>query len=79
MVEAERKRKSVTAAEAEQTRAALASAKVPGPRNPRPADEGQPAQYACQRCGQQWAGTFHVVERICPNCRSNSVRWVKER
>jgi DNA-directed RNA polymerase subunit M/transcription elongation factor TFIIS len=77
MVEAEKRRQSVTEAEVEQTQAALATAKVPSPRNPRPADEGQPAEYACQRCGHRWSAPFHVVERTCPNCRSNSVRWLR--
>jgi heterodisulfide reductase subunit A2 len=77
MVEAEKRRESVTEGEVQQTLAALAQAKVPSPRNPRPADEGQPAQFACQRCGQTWTAPFQVVERTCPNCRSNSVRWLK--
>ena len=78
MVEAEKRRQSITAEEVELTQAALVQAKVPGPRNPRPADEGQPAHFACLRCGHRWSGPFHVVERTCPSCRSNSVRWLKE-
>jgi heterodisulfide reductase subunit A len=79
MTEAEKRRQSVTDGEVEQTQAALASgshAKVPGPRNPRPADEGQKARFACMRCGHRWSDAFHVVERTCPQCRSNSVRWL---
>ena len=78
MVEAEKRRQSVTEGEVEQTQAALAQAKVPSPRNPRSADEGQPAQFACQRCGHRWGGPFQIVERTCPSCRSNSVRWLKQ-
>jgi heterodisulfide reductase subunit A len=77
MVEAEKRRQSVSPEEVEQTRAALAQAKVPSPRNPRPADEGQQAEFSCQRCGQRWSATFQIVERTCPACRSNSVRWLK--
>ncbi len=77
MVEAEKRRQSVTPEEVEQTRMALAQAKVPSPRNPRPADEGQQAEFSCQRCGQRWSATFQIVERTCPACRSNSVRWLK--
>jgi heterodisulfide reductase subunit A len=78
MTEAEKRRQSVSAEEADQTRVALAQAKVPGPRNPRPADEGQPARFACMRCGQRWTDAFHITERTCPSCRSNSVRWLRE-
>jgi heterodisulfide reductase subunit A len=78
MVEVEKRRQSVTAGELEQTRAALATAKVPSPRNPTESDEKQNAQFACMRCGHQWTGSFSAnVERICPNCRSNSVRWLR--
>jgi hypothetical protein len=64
--------------EIDETRKLLLEAKVPGPRNPRPADEGQPAGFACLRCGHTWQGTYHGnLERICPGCRSNSVRWLK--
>jgi heterodisulfide reductase subunit A len=77
MVEAEKRRQSVSAEEVEQTRAAAAQAKVPSPRNPRPADEGQPAHFACLRCGHHWSQPFQIVERTCPSCRSNSVRWLK--
>ncbi len=78
MIEAERKRQSVTPEEVERTRAALREARVPNPRNPRESDENQEARFACLRCGQQWTGRFSVnLERTCPNCRSNSVRWLK--
>ncbi len=78
MMEAEKKRQSVTPEEVERTRAALMEAKVPSPRNPKESDENQKAAFACLRCGQQWTGIFSAnVERTCPNCRSNSVRWLK--
>ncbi|MBN2548890.1 MAG: hydrogenase iron-sulfur subunit [Anaerolineales bacterium] len=79
MIEAEKKRLGVTAQEIEQTRASLAQAKVPSPRNPRPADENQPAWFTCLRCGHHWSSPFGAnQERICPKCRANSVRWLRE-
>jgi heterodisulfide reductase subunit A len=77
MSEVENKRQSITADEVDRSREVLATARVPTPRNPRPADLGQPANYVCQRCGHQWAGLFRIEERTCPHCRSNSVRWLK--
>ena len=78
MQEAENKRLSVTMEEIEQSRSVLVDAKVPSPRNPRPSDEGQEAIYACMWCGHEWH-TFYKVdtERICPHCRSNSIRWLR--
>jgi rubrerythrin len=77
MTEAEKKRQAVTAQEVDHSREALAAARVPGPRNPRPADENQDADFACMRCGHRWTGYFSQnAERICPVCRSNSVRWL---
>ena len=74
----EKKRQSVSPEEVEQTRELLASARVPSPRNPRESDENQDAGFACMRCGHQWTGFFSAnMERICPQCRSNSVRWLK--
>jgi heterodisulfide reductase subunit A len=78
MEEAERKRQTVTAEEVAHTREVLAQARVPSPRNPRPADENQDAEFACMRCGWQWVGYYsRNAERICPQCRSNSVRWLR--
>jgi heterodisulfide reductase subunit A len=76
MREVEKKRQSVSAEEIEQTRELLTKARVPSPRNPKPADTGQPAQYRCLRCEFQWTAAFKVEERTCPQCRSNSVRWL---
>jgi len=78
MHEAEKKRQAVTAEEVEQTRQVLAQARVPSPRNPKESDEKQGAAFHCVRCGQQWSGIYGAnTERICPQCRSNSVRWLK--
>jgi heterodisulfide reductase subunit A len=77
MREAENKRQSVTEDEVEETRAILATARVPNPRNPKNTDEKRDADFACMRCGHQWTGFFSAnLERICPQCRSNSVRWL---
>ena len=78
MKEAENKRQSVTPEELEQTRSVLVEARVPGPRNPRPKDEGQDATFVCMRCGNEWNMKYEVnTERICPSCRSNSIRWLR--
>jgi heterodisulfide reductase subunit A len=80
MNEAEKKRKGVAPEEVEQTRTVLATAKVPGPRNPRESDEKQDAEFACMRCGHRWVSYFSAnLERTCPQCRSNSVRWLKSK
>jgi len=77
MHETEKKRRTVTADELELTRIALVKARVPRPRNPKPADEKQQAEYSCMRCGHNWSGIFSIHrERTCPTCRSNSVRWL---
>jgi rubrerythrin len=78
MVEAEKHRQLVTLEEVEQTREALAKARVPSPRNPKPGDENQDADFACMRCGHRWKGFFsRNAERTCPECRSNSARWLR--
>ncbi|MGD8458212.1 MAG: hydrogenase iron-sulfur subunit [Anaerolineales bacterium] len=77
MEEAEKKRLSVSEDEIQKTRATLMEVKVPIPRNPRPKDENQSAEFICMRCGHRWDDIFFSnVERICPQCRSNSVRWM---
>ena len=74
----ELKRQTVTAEELEQGRALLAKAKVPRPLNPKPADEQAAATFLCMRCDHQWEVAFSVeLERSCPQCRSNSVRWLR--
>jgi heterodisulfide reductase subunit A len=78
MVEAEKRRQSVSPEELEQTQAVLAGVKTPSPRTSRPGDENTEAAFACVRCGHQWHDRYGVnSERICPQCRSNSVRWLK--
>jgi heterodisulfide reductase subunit A len=79
MQEAEVKRKSVTLEETEHTRTALKDKKVPNPRNPRPKDENQEAEFVCLRCDHQWEGSYRSdMERTCPKCKSNSVRWLRK-
>lgn len=79
MQAAERVRGQVAPEELERTRVALASAKVPSPRNPRASDEGSAAAFRCLRCGHSWGGRYQAnQERTCPQCRSNSVHWKKE-
>jgi heterodisulfide reductase subunit A len=77
MREAEKGRESVSVQEMERTRSALAKARVPSPRNPRPKDDGQPAKFECMRCHHSWTEEFKIAERTCPQCRSNSVRWLR--
>jgi Zn finger protein HypA/HybF involved in hydrogenase expression len=79
MVAAEKKRKMVTPEDLEHTRNVLAKARVPRPRNPKPADEQQRTEFMCMRCGHCWDSIFSVKqERTCPDCRSNSVRWLRQ-
>jgi heterodisulfide reductase subunit A len=77
MDEVEKKRLSVDMQEIDRTRLALEQAKVPRPRNPKPADENTEVGFACLRCNYGWNDIFHTeMERTCPQCRSNSVRWL---
>lgn len=35
--------------------------------------------FKCLRCGHEWRGIYDPdVERMCPKCRSNSVRRIKQ-
>jgi heterodisulfide reductase subunit A len=78
MHETEVKRQGVTLEEVEQTRKALAEVKVPVPRNPRAKDEGVEFDFTCLRCDHQWKDVYSFnLERTCPQCRSNSVRWLR--
>ena len=80
MKESELKRQDVTQGMIDETREILKETKVPGPRNPRPRDENQPAGFVCLVCGETWEGNYNAgVERSCPSCRSNSVRWIRQR
>ena len=79
MNEAENKRLSVTQTELDGSQVALEDTKAPGPRNPRPRDEGRQAAFSCMRCGHTWNANFMIdMERICPQCRSNSIRWLRD-
>jgi Zn finger protein HypA/HybF involved in hydrogenase expression len=79
MQEVEKKRQTVTSEELEFTRTALSKVRVPRPRNPKAADENSAAQFHCLRCDHKWNGVFNGKwERICPNCRSNSVYWLRQ-
>jgi len=76
----EEKRVAVSSAEIEESRQILKEKKTPGPRNPRPRDEDQPAGFRCLACGESWDGIYQTSqERVCPRCRSNSVRWIRKR
>ena len=36
--------------------------------------------FKCLRCGNEFRGVFDTdMERMCPKCRSNSVRRVKDK
>ena len=80
MEQCEEKRQSVSGGEISETRQFLKEKKIPGPRNPRPRDEDQPAGFTCLVCGESWDGVYRSSqERSCPSCRSNSVRWIRKR
>jgi len=79
MKEVEKKRLKVSQEEVKHTQAVVKETKVPSPRNPRPNDENTEAQFSCLRCGHQWEGIYRTnMERSCPGCRSNSVRWLRK-
>jgi heterodisulfide reductase subunit A len=78
MQELEALRATVTAEEVARTRALLAAAKVPNPKAWK--EEGRrPATFRCLRCGNTWNQEYDPWrdERMCPACRSNSVRWME--
>jgi hypothetical protein len=78
MQEAEVKRQDVTSEEVQRTRMVLSDTKIPNPRNPRPKDENQVSGFTCLRCGHGWDGIYSSnLERTCPQCRSNSIRWLR--
>jgi heterodisulfide reductase subunit A len=79
MKETELKRLSVSIEEIEKTIKVTSDTKVPNPRNPKPQDENISAGFHCLRCDYQWVGVYSTnMERTCPECRSNSVRWLKQ-
>lgn len=78
MDEVEKKRLSVDTEEVDRTRLVLEQAKAPRPVNPKPADEKTEVGFTCMRCDYHWNDLFHTgIERICPQCRSNNIRWIK--
>jgi heterodisulfide reductase subunit A len=80
MEQVETKRQEITPEIIAETGKLLKDAKVPGPRNPRPKDEGAPAEFNCLVCGERWDVVYNSdQERSCPSCRSNSIRWIKKR
>jgi heterodisulfide reductase subunit A len=67
----------VTAEEIEQTREALKEAKPPIRGSLDRLKKPTAATMLCMRCGNKWEVTFDPAadeERLCPKCRSNSVR-----
>jgi heterodisulfide reductase subunit A len=77
MRELEELRAGVTPEEIEQTREALAGTRVPRVSRVWRLKEPSPAIMRCYRCGNEWQTTFDPgadEERMCPDCRSNSVR-----
>jgi len=67
----------VTAEEMEQTREALKEAKAPIRGALDRLKKPTAATMVCMRCGNKWDVTFDPAvdeERMCPKCRSNSVR-----
>ena len=68
---------SVTVEEIQQTREALKEAKVPLRSALDRLRQPTPATMHCMRCGNEWAVVYDPAadeERMCPKCRSNSVR-----
>jgi heterodisulfide reductase subunit A len=79
MREIEELRAAVTAEEVEETKEALKEQKVPTSTKVWRLKEPVPATMVCYRCGNEWEVTFDLStdgERMCPTCRSNSVRVV---
>jgi heterodisulfide reductase subunit A len=67
----------VTAEEIEQTREALKEAKTPIRGALDRLKKPTAATMVCMRCGNKWDVTYDPAadeERMCPKCRSNSVR-----
>ena len=79
MREVEELRAAVTAEEVEETREALKDKKTPVTSKVWKLKEPTPATMRCYRCGHEWETEFDLLageERMCPACRSNSVRVV---
>jgi heterodisulfide reductase subunit A len=77
MQELEGLRASVTAGEIADAQRSLQGKKVPASSKVWRLKEPAPATMHCMRCGNEWSVTFDLAadqERMCPACRSNSVR-----
>ncbi|MGC8873641.1 MAG: hydrogenase iron-sulfur subunit, partial [Chloroflexia bacterium] len=73
-------RATVTPEEIARTKEALAGQRVPYPKVWK--TEGRrAASFRCMRCGLVWEQEYDPWrdERMCPACRSNSVRWTSPR
>ncbi len=82
MREVEKIRQTVTAQEIAKTKAALVGVKVPTSSKVVRLKEPTPVTMRCMQCSHQWAMTYDPAadeERICPACRSNSVRIMLEK
>jgi heterodisulfide reductase subunit A len=79
MTEVEGLRATVTPEEVEETRQALQDAKVPARSQIEKLKEPSPATMRCMRCGNERQVQFDPSadeERMCPACRSSSVRII---
>jgi heterodisulfide reductase subunit A len=79
MREIEELREAVTVEEIEEAREALQGQRVPRVSKVWRLKEPVPATMTCYRCGNEWEATFNLdadEERMCPACRSNSIRVV---
>ncbi len=77
MREVEGLRAKVTAEEVERTRELLQDKKVPTTSKVYRLKEPRSVTMRCYRCGHEWGAMFDPAsdeERMCPQCRSNSVR-----
>ncbi|MGD2179209.1 MAG: hydrogenase iron-sulfur subunit, partial [Anaerolineae bacterium] len=77
MRELEGLRADVTVEEVQEAREALRGERVPRRSQVWRVKEPTAATMVCYRCGNQWDVTFDLAadeERMCPACRSNSVR-----
>ncbi|MFW6116000.1 MAG: hypothetical protein ACOC7Y_02945, partial [Chloroflexota bacterium] len=69
------------AEEVQEGREALKGERVPGRSEVWRLKGPTAANMVCYRCGDQWEVTFDPAadrERMCPTCRSNSVRVVPD-
>ncbi len=82
MREVEKIRATVTAQEIAKTKATLVGVKVPTRSKVARLKEPTPVTMHCMRCGHKWDTIYERAadeERMCPACRSNSVRVLVEK